>query len=401
MKKIELLAPAGDLEKLKVALIYGADACFIGGRDFSLRSKASNFTLEEIEEGVKFAHKLGKKIHVTCNIVMHNNDIKELKEYLIALDKIGVDAIITSSLYMVRLAKKYTSLECHISTQQSIMNKKAIDFFISQGADRVVLGRECSLSDIKEICEDKKCEVEGFIHGGMCSSYSGKCMLSNVMCNRDANRGGCAYSCRWKYNLYQDEQLLTEGDEFFKMSSKDLCAIDHIPELIEYGLDSLKIEGRRKASNYIACVVKAYREAIDDYYAHKEMNFKKYHEDIYKCENRLTSTGFLLGNVKEEQMLYNLDERLIKIGDYVALVKDSDDNYAYVEIHNKLELNHTYLVHSPHEEDYEITISEMLQENVLHQFIVPTSVATIGNQIIKIKVEKRIDPYSIIRLIRD
>lgn len=400
MKRIELLAPAGDLEKLKVALMYGADAVFIGGRDFSLRSKASNFTLDEIKEGVEFAHKLNKKVHVTCNIVMHNNDVESLKEYLINLDKIGVDAIITSSLYMLNVAKKYTSLEVHISTQQSVMNIEAVKLFKDLGADRVVLGREVSLSDIKNICENKPCEIETFIHGGMCSSYSGKCMLSNLMCNRDANRGGCAYSCRWKYNIHQGDQLITKDDEFFKMSSRDLCAIKEIPQMIEYGVDSLKIEGRRKASNYIACVVKAYRQAIDDYYAHKEMNFNKYLEDIYKTENRLTSYGFLHGNVKIEQMLYNLDERLIKVGDYVGLVLSSTDEYAYVEIHNKMELNHTYIVHSPIEEDYLITIDEMMKENAIGDFVVPMEVATIGKQIVRIKIRKKIEPYSIIRLNR-
>ena len=400
MRKIELLAPAGDLEKLKVALVYGADAVFIGGREFSLRSKASNFTLEEIKEGEDFAHKLNKKVHVTCNIVMHNNDVEPLKEYLIALDKIGVDAIITSSLHMVKLAKEYTSLEVHISTQQSILNTEAVNLFKSLGADRVVLGREVSLEDIEKICKNKPCEIETFIHGGMCSSYSGKCMLSNVMCNRDANRGGCAYSCRWRYNIHQKDKLITEGDEFFKMSSRDLCAINEIPKLIEYGVDSLKIEGRRKASNYIACVVKAYRQAIDDYYEQREMKFEKYREDIFKCENRLTSFGFLHGNVKIEQMLYNLDERIIKVGDYVGLVLDSTEEYAYVEIHNKMEINHTYIVHSPIEEDYLITINEMMKENVLGEFVVPMEVATIGKQVVRIKTNKRIEPYSIIRLNR-
>ncbi|MDD6302834.1 MAG: U32 family peptidase [Bacillales bacterium] len=394
-KRIELLAPAGDLEKLKVALIYGADAVFIGGREFSLRSKASNFTLDEIRQGCEFAHRLNKKVHVTCNIVMHNNDVSDIKKYLIALDNIGVDAIITSSLYMVKLAKKYTNLQVHISTQQSSLNKEAIDFFASLGADRVVLGREASLKDMKDICENKPCEIEAFIHGGMCSSYSGKCMLSNVMCNRDANRGGCAYSCRWFYNVYNGEKLITKDNEFLKMSSKDLCAINEIPQLIEMGVDSLKIEGRRKASNYIACVVKAYREVIDAYYNNQPIDFIKARDDIYKAENRLTSTGFLYGNVTREQMLYNLDERLIKIGDYVALVIDSDEEYATIEIHNKLELGKDYLLHSPKEDDRMIHISEILDNKGKEM-----EVATIGKQLVKIKVDRKFEPYSIIRLIR-
>ena len=190
MKKVELLAPAGNLEKLKVALTYGADAVFIGGKEFSLRSKASNFSFEEIKEGCEFAHRLGKKIHVTCNIVMHNNDVNHLEEYLINLEKAGVDAIITSSLFMVKLCKKLTNMEVHISTQQSIMNQEAINFWMSQGADRVVLGRECSIENMKTFRKNTPIEIEAFIHGGMCSSYSGKCLLSNLMVNRDANLGG-------------------------------------------------------------------------------------------------------------------------------------------------------------------------------------------------------------------
>lgn len=401
MKKVELLAPAGNLEKLKVALTYGADAVFIGGKEFSLRSKASNFSLEEIKEGCEFAHRLGKKVHVTCNIVMHNNDLNHLEEYLISLEKAGVDAIITSSLFMIKLCKKLTKMEAHISTQQSIMNQEAIDFWISQGADRVVLGRECSLSDMKEFRKHTPIEIEAFIHGGMCSSYSGKCMLSNLMVNRDANRGGCAYSCRWMYDLFEGDKLITESkDYFFKMASKDLCALRLVPDLIEAGVDSFKIEGRRKASNYIACVVKAYRRIIDEYYEKKELEYDKSINDISKCENRLTSFGFLKGNVGVEQMSYTIEETLLKAGEYIALVKYSKDGYVYLDLHNKIEDNTKYLVLSPQEDDFEIMVHELESKEKQQIEFVKKDVETVAGKDVRFACRKEIPAYSIIRLIK-
>lgn len=401
MKKVELLAPAGNLEKLKVALTYGADAVFIGGKQFSLRSKASNFSLEEIEEGCSFAHKLGKKVHVTCNIVMHNHDLNGLKEYLLNLEKAGVDAVITSSLYMVSLIKKYTKMEAHISTQQSIMNQDCINFWISEGADRVVLGRECSIENMKEFRKNTPIEIEAFVHGGMCSSYSGKCMLSNLMVNRDANRGGCAYSCRWMYELFSKGNLVTKDDEhFFKMASKDLCAIREVPSLIEAGVDSFKIEGRRKASNYIACVVKAYRRVIDNYYEKKELEIDKSLNDISKCENRLTSYGFLHGNVTTEQMSYNIEETLLKAGEYIAMVKECKDGYCYIDLHNKLLDNCHYLVLSPNEDDYEIEITGLESKEPQQIEWKQKDVETVAGKDIRFKCQKDIPAYSIIRLIK-
>lgn len=306
MRKIELLAPAGDLERLKYAVMYGADAVFIGGKNFSLRSMASNFTLEDIKEGCDFAHKHHAKVHVTCNIVMHESDTNNIKEYLLDLEKCGVDAIIASSLTILKMVKTYTSMEAHVSTQQSISNSKGVEFLTNFGVDRVVLARECSIKDIENIKKKSNIDLEVFIEGGMCASFSGRCMLSNVMTNRDANRGGCAQSCRWNYDLYQNDKLISPNDHDFTMSSKDLNAMDYISKLIDIGVTSLKIEGRMKSLHYIATVVSAYRKLIDEYYLNHEIkNIQKYKDEISRGENRQTSYGFYNGEVKEEQEIYN------------------------------------------------------------------------------------------------
>ncbi|MCR5350678.1 MAG: U32 family peptidase, partial [Acholeplasmatales bacterium] len=263
MSKYELLAPAGDLEKLKVAILYGANAIFIGGLKFSLRSRASNFTIDDIKEACDFAHKHNAKIHVTCNIVMHNLDTDGILEYLKELENAGVDCIIASSLYILKLVKKHTKMEAHVSTQDSSSNYLTANLYKELGLDRVVLARELNLDEIEEVKKNTDIDIEAFIHGGMCVSYSGRCMLSNNMTNRDANRGGCAHSCRWQYDLIQNNNKLNPDGDYFQMSSKDLCAIKAIPRLIDIGVNSFKIEGRMKSINYIATVVNAYRKIID------------------------------------------------------------------------------------------------------------------------------------------
>ena len=221
----ELLAPAGDLEKLKIAVLYGADAVFIGGLKFSLRSRASNFTIADIKEGCNFAHAHKAKVHVTCNIVMHEKDTNGIIEYLKALEEAQVDAVIASSLAILKLVKKYTKMEAHVSTQTSCLNQEAIKFYEELGVDRIVLGRELTLEEIATIKKTAKTDLEVFIHGGMCSAYSGRCLLSNNMTNRDANRGGCAHSCRWNYDLFAGKEKINPNGDYFAMSSKDLCAI--------------------------------------------------------------------------------------------------------------------------------------------------------------------------------
>ena len=392
-KNIELLAPAGDLMKLKVALIYGADAVFIGGHKFSLRSRASNFTLDDIKEGCDFAHKLNKKVYVTCNIVMHQKDLSGLKDYLISLKEAGVDAIITSSLYMAMLAINEVHLQAHISTQDSILNTSAIKYFSSLGIERVVLARECSLEDIKNICEQNITQIEVFIHGGMCSSYSGKCMLSNCMTNRDANRGGCAHSCRWKYDLYDGDLKLNKNNEYFSMASKDLNALQFIPDFIEMGVDSLKIEGRMKSLNYIACVCKAYRKCIDDYISGNELDFDTYNDIIKYCENRETGTGFLKGNVTKTEQLFQLDNECRRSGEFVGIIisYDKETKIAKMILRNKITKDANYSVFSPYTNDTLIYIEEFeVKGNKLESY-------SVANDIISFRCEKELHEFDIIR----
>ena len=392
-KNIELLAPAGDLMKLKVALIYGADAVFIGGHKFSLRSRASNFTLDDIKEGCDFAHKLNKKVYVTCNIVMHQKDLSGLKDYLISLKEAGVDAIITSSLYMAMLAINEVHLQAHISTQDSILNTSAIKYFSSLGIERVVLARECSLEDIKNICEQNITQIEVFIHGGMCSSYSGKCMLSNCMTNRDANRGGCAHSCRWKYDLYDGDSKLNKNNEYFSMASKDLNALQFIPDFIEMGVDSLKIEGRMKSLNYIACVCKAYRKCIDDYISGTELDFDTYNDIIKYCENRETGTGFLKGNVTKTEQLFQLDNECRRSGEFVGIIisYDKETKIAKMILRNKITKDANYSVFSPYTNDTLIYIEEFeVKGNKLESY-------SVANDIISFRCEKELHEFDIIR----
>lgn len=304
---VELLAPAGDLEKLKIAILYGADAVFIGGLKFSLRSRASNFTLDDIKEGCRFAHEHHAKVHVTCNIVMHEADVEGILEYLKALEEAGVDAVIASSISILKLVVHHTTMEAHVSTQTSTLNPEAIAFYQELGVNRVVLGRELTLEEIEVVRRKTQLDLEVFIHGGMCVSYSGRCMLSNNMTNRDANRGGCAHSCRWNYHLYQGDKKINPDGDYFAMSSKDLCAIEAIPRLMELGVNSFKIEGRMKSLHYIATVVKAYRTLIDDIEKHQIKELSFYEEMINKAENRLTSTGFLFGLPTLQEQLYDLD----------------------------------------------------------------------------------------------
>ncbi len=331
---VELLAPAGDLEKLKIAVLYGADAVFIGGLKFSLRSRASNFTIEDITEGCRFAHEHGAQVHVTCNIVMHEIDTDDILEYLKALEGAGVDAVIASSITILKLVKEHTTMEAHVSTQTSTLNLEAVRFYQDLGADRVVLGRELSLEEIKYIRENTDIDLEVFIHGGMCVSYSGRCMLSNNMTNRDANRGGCAHSCRWNYDLYCNEELINPEGDYFAMSSKDLCAISLIPELMKLGINSFKIEGRMKSLHYIATIVKAYRTIIDDVNNNTLKDYNFYEGLIAKAENRLTSTGFLKGLPTVQEQLYDLNLTLPS-KDFVGIVLDYNKDTKLVTIEQR------------------------------------------------------------------
>ncbi len=340
MKKIELLAPAKDLAKAKIAILYGADAVYIGGKYFSLRSRASNFTLEDIAETVAFAHERKRRVYVTCNIVFHDDDFFGLKEYLAALEEIGVDAIIISSLAVLKIAKEVAPrLECHMSTQLSICNSAAVSVLKNAGADRVVLAREMSIDEIKECTLNSTVETEAFIHGGMCSNYSGRCTLSNRMTLRDANRGGCAHSCRWKYFIYEGKEMVSDLNVLLSLSSKDLRASSYIEEMIKCGVASLKIEGRMKSEYYIAQVVKTYREMIDEVYEKGSITPERlayYDSELTKAENRPSDDGFLSGDCDNTKHLYGINGEGVT-HDYVAYVKNYDENrsLALIEVKNK------------------------------------------------------------------
>lgn len=328
MNKIELLSPAGDLERLKIAVLYGADAVYIGGKKFSLRSRASNFDIDAIAEGVKFANAHGARIHVTVNMLPHEEDLHDLEEYLMQLESVGVTAIICASATIAMTAKRVApKLEVHISTQHSSTNSKVSEFWKSCGADRVVLGRECNMNDIRETTKNACLPIEAFIHGGMCISYSGRCTLSNHMTNRDANRGGCAQSCRWKYRLYDEGQPIHSETELFSMSSKDMMAAAYVKDLIEAGVASLKIEGRMKSTYYIATVVRAYRMLIDEIYAKGDVSeefMNMIYDELNRAENRPTSIGFYNGLPKSYDQLYGVNGAGVT-QEFIASVLEYDE----------------------------------------------------------------------------
>ena len=366
MKKIELLAPAGNLERLKVAFAYGADAVYLGGIKYSLRARASNFTLDNIKEAVKIANSYNGKIYVTCNIVAHNSDVldpNDFKEYVKELESIGVTGIIVSDLGLVDLAKEVVNtLEIHISTQLSVMNSEAIKLLENKGVKRVVLARECSLKDIKNISKNSNADLEVFIHGGMCMSISGKCVLSNYMTGRDANRGGCAQSCRWFYNLYDENKNLV-SDKLFTFSSKDLQTIKYIKKLIKYNVASLKIEGRMKSEYYLASIVSQYRKLIDDIYNKKVLHYNKYIKETLKAESRPTSHGFYKGKITKKQQIFDKTAE-IPLQDFVARVLDynKDTKVVTIEQRNNFTTNDSFEVLTP-KGTFNLEIKELYDEN--------------------------------------
>lgn len=336
---IELLAPAGDLARLKIAVLYGADAVFIGGKQFSLRSRASNFDIDAIAEGVKFAHQYGSRVHVTVNMIPHEEDYEALDSYLLELDRVGVDAIIVASMSYLKRAKALgCRFECHISTQMSITNSETINFWKKNGADRVVLAREHTLEELQSIMSHSDCPVEIFTHGGMCVNYSGRCTLSNYMTGRDANRGGCAQSCRWKYDLFNDDgELISNETVPFSMSSKDLNAIDYLDEFMKIKVASLKIEGRMKTEYYVATIVGAYRNAIDQLTkgmpAQEVLAQAK--KELINAENRETFDGFYQGFPSAFGHLYGVNGAGVNQA-FVATVLSYESNTktATLEIRN-------------------------------------------------------------------
>ncbi|MNC11362.1 putative protease YhbU precursor [compost metagenome] len=345
LAKPELLAPAGSLEKLKFAVRYGADAVYIGGQKYGLRSGADNFSFEEMRQGVEFASGYGAKIYVAANIFAHNEDIPGLEEYLANLQEAGVAAIIVADPAIIETCKKAApKLELHLSTQQSTMNWRTVKFWKDEGVDRVVLAREAGLTEILEIKQKVDIEIEAFIHGAMCSSWSGRCVLSNHFTDRDSNRGGCCQSCRWKYDLFAGSQeegggvaVASPEEHQFTMGAKDLCMIGHIPELVESGVDSFKIEGRMKSIHYVATVVNAYRQALDAYMANpaEYVLRQEWLNEIHKAANRPLNTGFFFEEPGHEDHIYGPEEKMIDY-DFAGLVVDYDPGtgYAVVEQRN-------------------------------------------------------------------
>lgn len=397
MKKIELLAPAGDLERLKIAVLYGADAIYLGGKQFSLRSRASNFSIEDIAEGVKFAKAHGAHIHVTVNMLPHMEDMHGLKAYLMELERIGVTAIIAASPAIMMCAKQYApKLEVHVSTQHSSTNSKAANYWKQMGMDRVVLARELTLEQIIQSAKHSEVPLEVFIHGGMCISYSGRCVLSNHMTGRDANRGGCAQSCRWKYRLYEGERQLHDEHDLFSMSSKDLMAARFIPELIKHGIASLKIEGRMKSAYYVATLIKAYRMLIDEVYETGEISEERmqaYYEELAKAENRPTGVGFYLGQPKAQDHLYGVNGAGVT-QEFIAyvLAYDAESKIATLEVRNNFKGHIEAEVFGPH-----IPMSKFMLSDLYDLDGTLLTVANRPMQVIQTKVDIPMEKDAMIR----
>ena len=364
MNKIELLAPAKDLKKAYTAIRYGADAVYVGGKKYSLRSRASNFSLEDIKKAVEFAREYHKKIYVTVNMVFHDEDLFGIVEYLKDLEAIGVSAIIIESLGLMHIAKKYApKLECHISTQLSVTNSEAIKELAFLGADRIVLAREVAMKEIEVIAKRVKVPLEVFIHGGMCSNYSGRCTLSNRMTLRDANRGGCAQSCRWKYDVYKGEKLISSEDCPLSMSSKDLRATEYIERMIKANIASLKIEGRMKSDYYIAQITKTYRKMIDEISYGQTLSKERiayYNNELDKAENRPSDDGFLSGDCDHSKHLYGVNGAGVT-HEFVAYVKDFDlkCGRALIEVRNKFAKGDLIEVFGPDMNNERFKVEEM------------------------------------------
>ena len=335
MQKVELLAPAGNLYKLKIALKYGADAVYIGGEAFSLRVAADNFTPEEMREGIEFAHAMGKKVYVTANIIPHNRDLKEMERYFKEIYELGADAVLISDLGAFNICRKAApDLEIHISTQANNTNYMTVQSWHEMGAKRVVLAREMTLSEVREIRDNisRECELEIFMHGAMCVSYSGRCLLSNYMTARDSNYGACSHPCRWQYALMEEKRpgeympVFENERGTFIMNSKDLCMIEHVPELIASGVSSLKIEGRVKSEYYVATIVAAYRKAIDKYYENpSEYVFNpEWLKEVKKVSHRDYYTGFFFGIPDTGAQIYGTSS-YIRECDIVGIVLDYDE----------------------------------------------------------------------------
>lgn len=364
-KKIELLAPAGDLSRAKTAILYGADAIYLGGMNYSLRSRASNFTMEDIREVCQFAREHGARVHVTTNIIPHDEDFDGVGDYFKALQDYGVTAVITASPAYMQIARQCApELEIHCSTQLSITNTLTAKYLSEMlHVDRVVLARECTLPVVQEITKHCPVETEAFIHGGMCVNYSGRCTLSNRMTLRDANRGGCAQSCRWQYHLYENDKELSDAQSMFTMGSKDLMSASVVKDLILAGVSSLKIEGRMKTEYYVASVVSGYRHLIDALYeknfalSEKEMAYHT--KEIMKGENREVCNGFYDGRAEGESIIFHAFDNNHVSHDFLGRVKTYEDGTAYLLTRNPIDTGDVIEVLSPGKENRRFTVMDM------------------------------------------
>lgn len=400
-KKPELLAPAGSLEKLKVAVHYGADAVFIGGQEFGLRSNAGNFSIEEMREGVEFAREYGAVVYVTTNIFAHNENMPGLEEYLQAIEGVGVKGIIVADPLIIETCRKVApKLEIHLSTQQSLSNWKAVKYWKQEGLHRVVLAREVGAEEMRKMKEEVDIEIEAFVHGAMCIAYSGRCVLSNHMTARDSNRGGCCQSCRWDYDLYEEvdgeeKALFDEDDAPFAMSPKDLKLIESIPHMIELGIDSLKVEGRMKSIHYIATVISVYRKVIDAYCADPE-NFKikkEWLEELDRCANRATASSFFEGEPSYEQQMFGSHPSKMK-WDFAGLVLDYDQETQMVTLQqrNYFKSGDTVEFFGPDIESFQVQVGQIWDEKGNE-----IEVANHPLQIVKFKCERPLFSYNMMR----
>lgn len=404
IKKPELLAPAGNLEKLKIAVHYGADAVFLGGQEYGLRSNADNFTMAEIKEGVEFAHKYEAKIYITTNIIAHDENMEGLDQYLIDLEATGATGIIVADPLIIETCKRVApKLEIHLSTQQSLSNYKAVEFWKNEGLDRVVLARETGAMEMQEMKDKVDIEIEAFIHGAMCIAYSGRCTLSNHMTARDSNRGGCCQSCRWDYDLLEVDtsgelDLLYDNEQVtpFAMSPKDLKLIESIPNMMNIGVDSLKIEGRMKSMHYIATVVSVYRKVIDAYAADPD-NFKIQPEwliELDKCANRDTAPAFFEGTPGYEEQMFGDQDRKKTTYDFCGLVLDYDVNsqIATIQQRNYFKPGQEIEFFGPEIETFKQVVTHIYDEegNELDAARHPL-------QIIQIKVDRPIYTHNMMR----
>ncbi|ADH99937.1 peptidase U32 family protein [Salisediminibacterium selenitireducens] len=404
-KKPELLAPAGNLEKLKVAVRYGADAVFIGGQDFGLRSNADNFSIDEMKEAVEFANEYGACIYVTTNIFAHNENMEGLDDYLSDLQKVGVKGIIVADPLIIEACKEAApKLEIHLSTQQSLTNWQAVDFWKSEGLDRVVLAREVGLQEMLEMKKQVDIEIETFIHGAMCISYSGRCTLSNHMTARDSNRGGCCQSCRWDYFLYEDgpsdtvedaNPLFDEEDAPFAMSPKDLNLVESIPKLIEAGIDSLKVEGRMKSIHYVATVIGVYRKVIDAYCDDPD-NFtikQEWLDELEKCANRPAAPAFFENTPGYEEQLFRYHKQKTPF-DFAGLVLDYDEETGTVTLQQRNHFRPGDKVEffGPDIESFSMTVGEI--RNDKDEVI---DAARHPLQVVTFKTERPVSPYNMMR----